>query len=143
MGAANALAAYVRFAGKVPPLSMQLLVYMALVSRDHDEQPWFGLGHKALAIHAMNRPDPDDADLRAVRRAISPLLQKEAIIADRAANGRRNEHPTVRYLLLLDPTVGRNSSCGQPDDEGCGQVVELAARRTKTVLPPNVKTIPP
>src|SRR5690606_29696995 len=79
MGASNVIAAYTAWAGKVPATSMQLLAYMAAVSLDSDPQPWFGMGHEALAIHALGYREPTDAALRAVRRAIAPLRQAGAV----------------------------------------------------------------
>ena len=62
MGASNVHAAYARYAGKVPATSMQLLAFMAVVSKDDDAQPWYGQGHEALAVHARAtasvRPEP-------------------------------------------------------------------------------------
>lgn len=102
MGATNALLAYRLYAGRIPPLAMQLLAYMALVSKDDDARPWFGQGHEALALFAMGRPAPaSDADLRAVRRAIAPLLSIGAIQADRRPAARRDGANTVRYRLHL------------------------------------------
>lgn len=115
MGASNVIAAFSLYAGRVPPLSMQCLAYMAVVSRDADTEPWFGQGHEALAVHAMGRREPvSDADLRAVRRAVAPLLKAGAIEADRKAAPRRNGPSTVRYRLNL---VGRISSYDDPTDD--------------------------
>lgn len=89
MGAGNVLLAYRAYAGKVPGLSMVCLTYMAVVSKDADEYPWFGMGHKALAEHALGRKPPiTDSDLRAVERAVKPLLAAGAIIVDRRAGER-------------------------------------------------------
>lgn len=126
MGGSNVIDAYRLWAGKVPPLSMQVLAYMAAVSKDHDAVPWFGLGHKALAEWALGRPQPiddgepgDPADLRAVRRAITPLLEAGAVYVMRRASPNRATHKTVRYGLNLglyaarhrtesDRVIGRN-----------------------------------
>jgi hypothetical protein len=104
MGASNALAAYTAWAGKVPPMSMQLLTYMALVSKDIDAQPWFGMGHAALAEHALGRPAPiKTADIRAVERAMKPLLEAGAVATDRRAAVRADGANTARYRLRLSP----------------------------------------
>lgn len=80
MGAANALAAYATWGGKVPPLSLNLLVYMALRSVDGGEHLRFGLGHAHLAEHALGRPIPiGRSDIKAVERAITPLLRAGAL----------------------------------------------------------------
>jgi hypothetical protein len=112
MGASNVAAAYTTWAGKVPPLSMVVLTYMALVSRDGDRQPWFGQGHAALAVHALGRVEPvTEADIRAVERAVAPLAKAGAIRADRRASVRRDGPSTVRYRLNLWPSdVPRNST---------------------------------
>jgi hypothetical protein len=110
MGASNVAAAYSTWAGKVPPLSMQVLTYMALVSKDSDRQPWFGQGHAALAVHALGRPEPaTKADIAAVERAVAPLAKAGAIRVDRRASVRRDGPSTVRYRLVLWPVdVPRN-----------------------------------
>ncbi len=101
MGASNALAAFLKYAGKVPPQSLNVLLYMALVSKDADDRPWYGAGHEALAQHALGRPAPStSADLRAVERAVSPLLE-DALIVDRRAAVRIDGPNTVRYRLNL------------------------------------------
>lgn len=114
MGAGNAMAAYARWAGHVPPLSMQLLTYMALVSLDSDERPWFGLGHAALAEHALGRRHPTRRDIKAVERAIQPLLDLRAITADRKPAPRSGGGRTVRYRLH----VGLPSSMNVPRNPG-------------------------
>lgn len=136
MGASNALAAYMLYASRVPPLSMQCLIYMALISKDADRRPWYGQGHAALAEHALGRPEPiTDADLRAVRRAVTPLLAACAIEADRLASGRRDGPVTVRYRLNLLADVGRKPSGDAADrrtesDRTVGR--KVAVRRTKS-----------
>lgn len=112
MGASNVAAAFTTWAGKVPPLSMVVLTYMALVSKDVDRQPWFGQGHAALAVHALGRVEPvTDADIRAVERAVAPLAKVGAIRADRKASVRRDGPSTVRYRLnLWASDVPRNST---------------------------------
>jgi DNA-binding transcriptional ArsR family regulator len=81
---------------------MQILVYMALVSIDDDSRPWFGMGHEALAEHALGRPAPiTDSDIRAVERAITPLRRAGAIETDRRASVRRDGPSTARYRLVL------------------------------------------
>jgi hypothetical protein len=107
MGATNAIAAYRRYAGKVPGLSLAVLVYMALVSKDKDAWPWFTLGQHAIAEHALGRPDPQDADLRAVQRAIGPLIDAEAVTVDRAGAARSDGNTTARYRLNLHEEADR------------------------------------
>lgn len=136
MGASNVIDAYRLWAGRVPPLSMQVLVYMAAVSRDHDAEPWFGLGHKALAEWALGRPQPvaddepgDPADLRAVRRAMTPLIDAGAVYVMRRASPNRAGHKTVKYGLNLglyaarhrtesDRVIGRNVAGHRTESDG-------------------------
>jgi hypothetical protein len=102
MGARNTLKAYALYAGKVPPLSMQLLAYMATVSKDADESPWFSQGHEALAVFALGRPEPiTETDLKAVQRALKPLFEEKAIITERRGAMRRDSPSTARYRLEL------------------------------------------
>lgn len=101
MGASNALDAFRRFGGQVPPTSLVLLLYMALVSKDAHEWPYCRLGQHALAEHALHRPDPDEADLRAVQRALKPLLDCGAVTVDRAGAQRADGNVTARYRLNL------------------------------------------
>ena len=102
MGASNVAAAYARWAGKVPPKSMQLLTFMANVSHDNDPRPWFGQGHEALAEHALGRPAPiDKSGLKAVQSGITPLLKAGAVSVDRRASVRRDGPSTARYRLHL------------------------------------------
>lgn len=103
MGASHIASAYTRWAGRVPPLSMVLLTYMALVAKDANSEPWYSQGHQALAELALGRPAPlTTADLRAVERAITPLLRAGAIVPNRRASVRRDGHSTVRYLLVIN-----------------------------------------
>ena len=104
MGAANAIAAF-RYAGKVPPLSLVVLIYMGLVSVDKHDEPWFGLGPEAIAVHALRRPEPVTAsDLRAVERTLTPLFKAGAITTVRRGWGRGGDVRNVRYRLwLIEP----------------------------------------
>ncbi len=157
MGASNVLAAYAKWAGKVPPTSMQLLVYMAAVSKDSDRRPWFGQGHQALAQHALGRPAPTrGADIAAVERALAPLAKAGAITTDRRAAVRSDGPNTARYRLNLDPFgAPRNSLDVNPDETGTGSTVvtnEDPPRPTNSVAhvprisesrPPNSVGTPP
>jgi hypothetical protein len=80
---------------------MQVLVYMAVVSKDADAWPWFGLGQAALAELALGRENPDATDLRAVQRAMAPLLDAGAVTVDRAGSARSDGNSTARYRLNL------------------------------------------
>lgn len=117
MGATNAIAAYQRYAGKVPGLSLAVLVYMALVSKDKDAWPWFTLGQHAIAEHALGRSHPSAADLRAVQRAIGPLIEAEAVTVDRAGAARSDGNSTARYRLNLhdDADKARREWLDTPD----------------------------
>lgn len=101
MGAKNVAAVYQRYAGRIPGSSIAVLIYMALVSKDRDPWPWFALGHHALAEHALGRSNPGDADLRAVARAMGPLLDCEAVTVDRGGASRAGGNTTARYRLNI------------------------------------------
>jgi len=101
MGATNALEAFRRFGGRVPASSLMLLVYMALTSKDAHDWPYCRLGQHALAEFALSRPNPDETDLRAVQRALKPLLDAGAVTVDRAGAQRADGNVTARYRLNL------------------------------------------
>ncbi len=101
MGATNALLALKRWSGKVPGASMLALTYMALVSKDKDDWPWYGNGQEAIAEFGLGRPNPDRTDLRAVQRAIGPLLAAGAITVDRAGANRGDGNTLARYRLNI------------------------------------------
>jgi hypothetical protein len=102
MGASNVAAAFARWAGKVPPLSMQVLVYMALVSKDGDREPWYGQGQEALAEAALGRRPPiQRADVKAVERAVEALAAAGAITTVRKASVRRDGRSTAKYRLNI------------------------------------------
>lgn len=103
MGASNALSAFRLYAGKLPPLSMNVLAYMALISMDRDREPHYWEGHKALAVHCLGRDEEsiDDSDLRAVRRAITPLFKAGAITVAQHSSGRGEKSGRVSYRLHI------------------------------------------
>ncbi len=101
MGASNALKALHRWSGKVPGASMIVLTYMALVSKDKDDWPWYGNGQEAVAEFGLGRPNPDRTDLRAVQRALTPLLEVGAITVDRAGANRGDGNTVARYRLNI------------------------------------------
>jgi hypothetical protein len=114
MGAANALAAYHLYSGKIPPTSLNSLVYMALVSLDRDAEPSWWEGHEMLATRVLGRTPPSvsrhltraqrqerEAVLRAVERAITPLFDAGAITTTRQASGHAGRVTNVRYRLWL------------------------------------------
>lgn len=115
MGASNVIAAYSLYAGRVPATSMQVLAYMAVVSKDSDDEPWYGQGHMALAQHALGRSvEPCGcvdacrhfrSHEEAVRRAVRALRDVGAVTVNRAPSRRRSDGPrTVRYRLhLVEP----------------------------------------
>ena len=107
MGASNALAAFRRWSGKVPGTSMLLLTYMALISKDKDEWPWYGQGQEALAEFALGRENPNGTDVRAVSRAMQPLLDAGAVSVERAATNRGDGNSTARYRLNITENADR------------------------------------
>lgn len=118
VGAANIAKAYGLYAGRVPATSMQMLIYMALVSKDADDQPWFGMGHDALAQLALGR-EAGRAGVKAVERAIGPLFDEGAITTQRRAAQRSTGPNTVRYRLHLDaPAEPRQQRRNDPRKPG-------------------------
>lgn len=104
MGASNIAAAFTLYGAKVPATSMLCLLYMALVAKDADAEPWYGKGHAALAEHALGRPSPiTRKDIKAVERAVQPLIALGAITTDRPAAPRAEGPRTARYRLHLRP----------------------------------------
>ena len=104
MGAGNALGAYQRYAGQVPPLSMQVLTYMALVSLDADQDPWYSEPQETFAEMALGRTAPvTESDLRALRRALTPLFECGAITTERHSSNRPGHKATARYGLNVKP----------------------------------------
>lgn len=123
MGAANAVRAY-RAWGHLDDRPLRLLVYMALVARDGDAAPWYGQGHEALAMFALNRT-PDDAGLRAVRRSLTPLFAAGALeTVKRATYGKRGTSQ-VHYRLWLDGP--RPQDAERPVDNPVANPVENPA----------------
>lgn len=108
MGASNIAAAFAMWGADLGPIAFKVFTYMCLVSKDSDEEPWFGMGHEALAIFALRRPEPITAtDVRAVERAITELHAKGAIVTTRKASMRRSGQHTARYRLELGPAHAR------------------------------------
>jgi hypothetical protein len=120
MGSDNVRTVFARW-GHLPDPSFRVLLFMALVSMDNDDPPWFCLGQEALAL-ALGRMIPEkpatsdtskraeeyrkarDADFRAVKRALTPLFR------DKVVETLRSPGPGVKavYGLHLDaPNGGR------------------------------------
>lgn len=146
MGGGNVALAYQLYAGKVPATSMQVLVYMALVSKDADSNPWFSKGREALAVHALGRPAPfGRADARAVERAVEPLLGIGAIETDRRASVRRDGSSTARYRLRLNPADAPRKSWAvkggkdphRPTESAPHAPRKSSSRPTESVLTPH------
>lgn len=145
MGASNALMAYRLYARQATGVPMQLLAYMALVSKDADADPWFGMGHQALALHALRRPEPiQEKDIKAVERGISRLLQIGAIVTDRPAAPRRDGPKTVRYRLQLrhGPAVVPRKPGDDASKERPPKSVQDVPRKTSERPPDTGKTSP-
>ena len=166
MGASNALRVYAAWgrcsystkAGKAAKKQLladqplRVLVYMALVARDDDSDPWYGQLHETLGAGALGLdiPEPDDTPetqaqrdvaLRTVRRAITALHKAGAIETTRRATfGTRGARP-ARYRLYLDgppgvaPVIPIGSAAAavdvdehQADDRGAQTGAALARR---------------
>lgn len=128
VGASNAIRAYAVYGAVLDHAPMRVLVYMALVARDGDGQPWFRLGHEAIAELALGRaipaddPKERDAILRSVRKTITKLADAGAIrTSKRAVFGSRGTQ-FCEYRLYLDAPCddGRRTAqeARSPDSEG-------------------------
>lgn len=112
MGAGNAMRVYQLY-GHLDDKPLRVLVFMALTARDDDIKPWFGLGHQVLAERALSLK-PDDAGLRAVRRAVTKLHQAGAITTiARPTNRGRHVHYQL-WLLSPSPDAHRPTSVDKP-----------------------------
>lgn len=124
MGASNAMRVYQAWGPRLADRPLRALTYMALVARDGDAQPWFGLGHDALSELALGcalngDPRHNDAALRSVRRVITELRRAGAVTLLKAPTQGRHAH----YRLWLDgpsPDAQRpvNNPAGEPVDTG-------------------------
>jgi hypothetical protein len=123
VGAANALKVYAAWS-HLDDRPLRLLAYMALVARDNDAAPWFGLGQEALAELALGQK-PSDASMRAVRRAVTALRDAGAICtAKRATYGKRGT-TNVRYRLHLEcPCDCKPPDAQRPMDNHPGDPVD-------------------
>ena len=145
MGASNAQAAFALYASKVTAKPLLVLVYMALVSKDADAEPWWSQGHEILAENAMGR-DPlqltgdEKADAlaieamrRAVERTITPLFDVGAITVARHSSGRPGNPIHVRYRLWLvhpAPDEKRRVENRSAPDEKCRARTPSTRRKT-------------
>lgn len=107
MGASNVGRVYLGWGTLLKDRPFRLLVFMALHSRDHDQEPWFGMRHEDLAEFALGlqvaKDGPErDKTLRIVRRHVTPLFALGAIqTTRRATTGGMGVRPVV-YRLYLD-----------------------------------------
>lgn len=134
MGAANAMHAYRRFAGRIPPTSLACLVYMALVALDADDWPWFGLGQAAVAEFALGRPEASASDLRAVQRAIAPLLECGALTVDRAGAARNDGNTTARYRLNIHDRADAARAAWEATPDGNRRMSDRRTRAGHTTV---------
>ena len=109
MGAANVVKAYHSWRQHLDDRAFCLLIYMALIARDRDAEPWFGQGHAALAELALgmtvppaDKPKERDAVLRKVRRQITPLLAAGAICTRKRPRYGKYLKSQVMYRIHLD-----------------------------------------
>lgn len=109
------------YAAKVPPLAMSALAYMALVSMDADDKPWFSLGSEVLAVMALGRAplaetggEKEDARARkamehACERALKPLFAAGAITTARHSSGHPDKPHWAKYRLWLTAPAPDNA----------------------------------
>lgn len=119
MGAGNVAQVYARWA-HLPDRAFRLLVFMSLISLDHDAEPkfWGGREQLAGALGRITPPEPAQgdtsaraeqarkdrrADFEAVKSGIRDLVDNHVIeVASRARPGRNAE-----YRLCLDAPKGK------------------------------------
>ncbi len=113
MGASNALDAFRLYSAKVPATAMSALAFMALVSMDKDDEPWFQMGYEAIAVTALGREPVTEtgdakADARAQKamevaceRALRPLFENGAITTVERSSGRPGKSRHAKYRLWL------------------------------------------
>lgn len=113
MGASNALNAFRLYSAKVPASAMSALAFMALVSMDKDDEPWFQLGSEAIAVTALGRePVAETGDAKAdgraqkamevaCERALRPLFEAGAITTVERSSGRPGKSRHAKYRLWL------------------------------------------
>jgi hypothetical protein len=108
MGYRNVARVYNGWGGALPGEALATLAYMALHSRDEDQDPWYGLGHEDLAVHRFGLKMLDEGDkkrdnqMRHVRRHITTLLDKRAIETKKRATYGLLGTRHVVYRLYLD-----------------------------------------
>lgn len=150
MGAHNVTRAFHVYGARVGDRAMRALVYMALVARDADSEPWFGLGHEALSEQALGRkvPPPEQgkarrAALRSVERVITELRNAGAIRTIKRATFGARGTTHVHYRLYLDrpyqgqklSTATRRFVSGGPESTRR----KVSSHPTKSVHPPDEK----
>jgi hypothetical protein len=117
MGASNVLAAHRLYAGKVPPMSLAVLAYIAAVSLDKDAEPSWWEGHDILAVRCFGYAEPvTRSDLRAVERAVTSLFRAGAITSVRHSGQSGNGKVwTARYRLWLAEPAPEGKRRSPPD----------------------------
>lgn len=144
MGARKALLAYRSWGGRIDPLPLHALIYMALRSPDADSQALYWAGSDAIAVNVLGREEPlTDADRLAVKRLLAKLRNAGAIKLDRhSAPGRQ-----ARYALSLDAYRGRSAIPEQGSlSDPCNtdrSVIPVNANRYHSVTQTGVAERPP
>lgn len=156
MGAANALLAYRTYGSAIGDRALRMLIYMALVARDRDSEPWCSIGHEAIAEFALSRTVPGHDDtrgrklvLRIVERGMTELADAGAIRTMRRATFGRHGVTPARYRLYLDqpcsdtraPKATRQKSTGNPPVTEQREVVP-STRQILTLHPSNFDAPP-
>lgn len=119
MGAGNAKRVYAAWSKELTAKPLTVLVFMALTSLDNDSEPRFWQGHEVLAREVLGLdvpPKPDrhgatekdikayDQVMRRVRRQITPLIRKRAVIVVQhsAPGGTYRDATNAIYRVYLD-----------------------------------------
>lgn len=94
-------------------MSMVALAYMALISIDADDVPWWSQGAEALAVMALGRDElvetgdaKEDARARkamehACERVLKPLFEAGAVTTTRHSSGHPDRPRPAKYRLWL------------------------------------------
>jgi len=98
MGASNAMAVSTYWAD-LPGDSFKVLAYIALITMDRDPEPsYWGSTDALVGAIGRDADEPTEADYRALRRALKPLVELGALSVDKRAGPGR---PPVYGVHLL------------------------------------------
>lgn len=101
MGASNAIAVCTHWTA-LPGDAFKVLTFMALITMDRDPEPTYWGDTEPLVRAIGRKSEPvEEADYRALRRAIRVLVENRAISVDKRAGPGHPPH----YRLHLTPVT--------------------------------------